>query len=68
MMLEPSYEINLSSCRERITLYQAIKKALIHYSLGLFQSYKTIRVYMTLNLGRHIQTRTGDLYDVNVAL
>ncbi len=49
-------------------IYKTNKKALNHYRLGLFQSYKAIRDYMTLNLGRHIQTRTGDLYDVNVAL
>lgn len=49
-------------------IYKTNKKALNHYNLGLFQPYKAIRVYMTLNLGRYIQTRTGDLYDVNVAL
>jgi len=36
-----------------------IKKALKHYSSGLFKSYKVMRVYMILNLGRYIQYQTN---------
>lgn len=54
--------------RDSFDLYRAITDKLVDGEITEIKKAYKCFTYKPLKFGRHIQTRTGDLYDVNVAL